>query len=257
MGGEDGTRRITDLAFMARWELYREREGLRKMSPSKEVRAIVSECSRACRQLIISAIAIEGAICAHEGLSTTLDALYRTELNRSLRVRQAYAAFRHTIAGSGHSTRENIRERLRAAAIGIAQLVASGIYGELRAADRMRIEALRSQLTERLGGSCEDDPLASLRLCQEIKNVAELLLEVNKRAELRKHDRAIAAEACVRLFHTESAPDRIPRDLQLRLRSLFGRDEELDRLIADPASHALPEWRGPLERILETPDPSA
>lgn len=253
---ELGVRRITDLAFMARWELYREREGLGKIPSGRAAWAIVSECGRACRRLITSAIAIEDAMCAYEGLENTLRHLYQTELSRSLQVRRAYAMLRHTIVGDGPSPGERVRERLRRAAFGIARLIGNDVYGDLRASDRMRIEAVQRQLTEWLEANRHCDPIVGRRLCQEIENISELLLEVNKRAELREHDQAVAAEAHAKLFSAASAPDLMPQDLQLRLESLFGRDEELDRLIGDPGPHPVAGWKGPLERVIELPDPS-
>jgi hypothetical protein len=245
--------RIVDLAYMARWELHREHENLAQLPIGKEAWTVISECDRACRRLITSAIAVEDALCAHEGLTRTLHALYHRELSRSLQVRQAYAVFRHTIMANSLSTEEHVRDHLRRAAIGIAQLVGSGIYGDLRASDRMRIEAIRGRLNEWLGGHRENDTLNGQRLWQDIRNIAELLLEVNKRAELREHDQAVAAEAYTRLFHGDRPPQHIPQDLENRLRSLFGRDEDLDRLIADPASHPITEWQQPLQRVLDPP----
>ncbi len=248
---EAGVQRITDLAFMARWELYREREGLGKIPSGRAAWAIVSECGRACRRLITSAIAIEDAMCAYEGLENTLRHLYQTELSRSLQVRRAYAMLRHTIVGDGPSPGESVRERLRRAAFAIARLVGNDVYADLRASDRMRIEAVQRQLTEWREANRYSDPLVGLRLWQEIENLSELLLEVNKRAELREHDQAVVAEAHAKLFRAASAADLVPQDLLLQLQSLFGRDGELDRLITDPGSHSTADWRRPLEEVLE------
>lgn len=247
----DGIQRITDLSFMARWELHREVEGLEKIKSSREPWVIISESGRACNRLVTSAIAVENAICASEGLSRILTHLFHGELNRLLQVRRAYAVFRQTVAAGGPATLENVRERLRGAVIGIAQLVGSDVYRDFRASDRRRIESLQSRLIGWLDATQEEDALAGLRLWQDVASVSELLLEVNKRAELREHDQAMAAMACARLFHADDRPPTIPPDLDLRLQSLFGRDEELDRLIADPASHAIEAWRAPLERLVE------
>lgn len=253
-GGE--IQRITDLSFMARWELHREVEGLEKIKSSREPWVMISESGRACNRLVTSAIAVENAICASEGLSRILTHLYHGELNRSLQVRRAYAEFRQTVAAGGPAALENVRERLRGAVIGIAQLVGSDIYRDFRASDRRRIESLQSRLIEWLDATQEEDALAGLRLWQDVATISELLLEVNKRAELREHDQAMAAMACARLFHADDVPTAIPSDLDLRLQSLFGRDEELDHLIADPASHAIEEWRVPLERLVESLSPT-
>ncbi|MCI0484573.1 MAG: hypothetical protein L0Y78_08325, partial [candidate division NC10 bacterium] len=118
------------------------------------------------------------------------------------------------------------------------------------------IETLQRQLTDWLAANRDCDPLVGRRLWQETENIAELLLEVNKRAELREHDQAVATETYAKLFRAASAPDCVPQDVQLRLESLFGRDEELDRLIGDPGSHPVAEWKGPLERVIELPDPT-
>jgi hypothetical protein len=248
---EQGVQRVTDLAFMARWELYREREGLSKIPSGRATWAIVSECGRASRRLITSAIAIEDAMCAQEGLESALRHLYQTELSRSLQVRRAYAMLHHTIVGDGPSPGESVSERLRRAAFGIARLVGNDVYGDLRASDRMRIETVQRQLTEWLETSRNCDPVVGLRLWQEVENISELLLEVNKRAELREHDQTVITEAYARLFRAGSPPDCVPHDLLLQLQSLFGRDGELDRLITDSGSHSAVDWRRPLEEVLE------
>jgi hypothetical protein len=248
--GERGVQRITDLTFMARWELYREREGLAKIPSGRAVWAVVSECGRACRRLITSAIAIEDAICAYEGLENALRHLYQTELSRSLQVRRAYAMLHHTIVGDGPSPGGGVRERLRRAAFGIARLVGNDVYGDLRASDRMRIEGVQRQLTEWLEANRNCDPVVGLRLWQEVENISELLLEVNKRAELREHDEAVVAEVYAKLFRAANVPDLVPQDLLLQLQSLFGRDGELDKLITDPRPHSAADWRRPLEEVL-------
>jgi hypothetical protein len=247
----DGTQRITDLSFMAQWELTREREGLGEIKSGKETWAVLAECGRACSRLITSAIAIENAMCTYEGLSSSLLHLYHSELNRSLRVRHAYARFRQSVAGSGPPTAENVCDQLRSAVIGIAQLLGTDIYRDLRASDRMRIESLQRRLIEWLDADSEGDPLEGIRLWQDIKNISELLLEVNKRAELRDHDQAVAAVTYGKLFGTDNVPDPVPQDIQFQLQSLFGSDEELDRLIADPGSYPAEDWKGPLERLLK------
>ena len=252
--GGDGIQRITDLAFMARWELAGEREGFGSIRSTKETWGIISVCGRACSRLITSAMAIENAICAYEGLTSTLLHVYHSELDRSLRVRRAYALFRQTVLGTVSSAPENVRDKLRGGVIGIAQLLGSDIYRDLRSSDRMRIESLQSQLIEWLDANREGDPLTGIRLWQEIKNFSELFLEVNQRADLREHDQAVVAVVYNKLFRTDNAPDVLPPDLELRLQSLFGRDEELDRLIANQGSHRTEDWRRPLEMLLESLD---
>ncbi|MFQ5847431.1 MAG: hypothetical protein ACE5IQ_07100 [Candidatus Methylomirabilales bacterium] len=254
---EDGVQRITDLSFMARWELHREQEGVGKIGSRKVASAVISGCGRACKRVVTSAIAVEDAICAYEGLNSILHHLHTSELGRSLQIRRAYALFRQTVAGGGPVAIEDVRERLRLAAVGIAKLVGSEVYRELRYSDRMRLEAVQGRLIEWLDGRRGDDPVAGLRIWEDINHIAELLLEVNKRAELREHDHAVVAEAYTRLFCTDRAPECIPHDLQLQLQSLFGRDEECDQLIADPEPHATADWRVPLERLLGRLGPSA
>jgi hypothetical protein len=251
-----GAERIADMSFVARWELHQEREELGKNSFSKEMWNLVNACSSARRRLIASAIAVENAICAQEGLASTLRDLYLREISHSLEVRKVYALFRQTVLGSGPPSGKNVRQRLRKVATAIAKLIRSDIYGELRTTDRVQIEGLRSRLAEWLGADHDGDPHGGLRLWQDIENLSELLLGINNRSELREHDQSLVTEAYTSLFQNDRVPDSIAEELRVRLQSLFGRDTEVDRLIVIEGPHTPEDWKSPLERLLESLSPN-
>ncbi len=251
-----GAERIADMSFVARWELHEEREELGKNGFSKEMWNLVNACSSARRRLITSAIAVENAICAQEGLTSTLYDLYLRELNHSLEIRKVYALFRQTVLGSGPPNGKNVRQRLRKVATAIAKLIRSDIYGELRTTDRVQIEGLRSRLAEWLRANHDGDPYGGLRLWQDIENISELLLGINNRSELREHDQSLVSEAYSSLFESDGVPDSIAEELQVRLQSLFGRDAEVDHLIVIQGPHSPENWKSPLERLLESLSPN-
>ncbi len=250
-----GTERIADIAFVARWELHHEREELAKNSLTPQIWNLVNECSSARRRLIASAIAVENAMCVHECLTSTLHDLYLRELNHSLQIRYAYAMFRYTVVGNGLPNPKNVRRRLRKVATDIKRLTRSDIYSELRTSDRVHLQELRGRLAECVGASRDGDSDGALMLWQDIENLSTLLLGVNNRSELREHDQTVVTEAYNRLFCSDQVPETMDEDLQLRLQSLFGRDTELDRLIADRGPYLTEDWRRPLERILESLSP--
>lgn len=251
-----GADRIADISFLARWELYEEREKLGKNSVNKETWNVINDCSSARRRLIASAIAVENAICAHEGLTSTLRNLYLHELNHSLQVRKVYAMFRYTVMGNGPPNRKNVRQRLREVATAIDKFASSEIYGELRTTDRVQIERICCRLVQWLQADNDGDPQESLRLWQDIENLSKLLLGINNRSELREHDRTVVVEAHNNLFRTDSVTDSIAEDLHLRLQSLLGRDAELDRLILNRGPHPTESWKRPLERLFESLSPN-
>ncbi|MFQ5988408.1 MAG: hypothetical protein ACE5K9_00670 [Candidatus Methylomirabilales bacterium] len=250
-----GTERIADIAFVARWELHQEGEELAKNSLTQEIWNLVNECSSARRRLIASAIAVENALCVHEGLTSTLHDLYLRELNHSLQIRHAYALFRNTVVGNGPPNPKNVRHRLRKVATAIKKLTRSDIYSELRTSDRVHLQELRGRLAECVGVSRDGGPHGALRLWQDIENLSELLLGINNRSELREHDQTVVTEAYNRLFCSDHVPETMDEDVQLRLQSLFGRDTEMDRLIADRGPYSTEDWRRPLQRLLESLSP--
>ncbi|MEE8327069.1 MAG: hypothetical protein V3R58_08555 [candidate division NC10 bacterium] len=251
-----GAERIADMSFVARWELHQEREELGKNSFSKEMWSLVNACSSARRRLTASAIAVEYAICAQEGLTSTLHELYLLELNHSLQIRHAYALFRNTVVGKGPPNPKNVRHRLRKVATAIKKLTRSDIYSELRTSDRVHLQELRGRLAECVGVSRDGDPHGALRLWQDIENLSELLLGINNRSELREHDQSLVTEAYSSLFQSDGVPDSIAEELQVRLQSLFGRDAEVDHLIVIQGPHSPENWKSPLERLLESLSPN-
>ncbi|MFQ5802292.1 MAG: hypothetical protein ACE5JQ_05260 [Candidatus Methylomirabilales bacterium] len=251
-----GAARIADISFVARWELHQEREQLAKGIMSQETWYLINECSSARRRMLASAIAVENAICAHEGLTSTLHDLYLNELNHSLQIRHVYALFRQKVVGNGPPMRKNVRWRLRKVAAAIKKLTRSAIYSELRTSDRIHIEGLRSRLSEWLGAGRDRDPLMGLRLWQDIESLSELLIGINNRSELREHDQTVASEAYDRLFRIDGVPYHVPEDLHVHLQSLFGRDPEMDHLIAGRGPYSTEDWRRPLERLLGGLSPS-
>jgi len=252
MNDESGPQRIVELAFIARWELKRKAEELQTVATSKDdAWDAIARCGSSRRRLLKSAIAVETAICEHEGLSSTLRELNLTELRRSLETRRAYAIFRGELSGHPGDGAERIKQGLRGAGIAIARLIGRDVYEDLRVTDRMQVRTLQERVLRWLRGDEGFDGNAGLQIWQDLSAFADLLLQVNNRQELREHDQTVLAEMYADLFALHPAPESIPVAVRRQLEPLLGRDRELDELIQNPGSRTVDEWKPTLRRLLQ------
>jgi hypothetical protein len=227
MSAESGARRIVELAFMAQWELERKALELRAMA-AKDTDAweAIARYGSARRRVLKSTIAVETALSEQEGLASGLKDLHLTELHRSLETRRAYAIFRREIRRRPANEHDGIKQALRTAGIATARLIGRDVYEDLRVTDRMRLRELQTKVLEWLRGEDGFDCDAGMELWQDLSAFADLLLQVNHRAELREHDGALLERVYAGLF--SSSPSGSVPDAMRLTRTLLGRDAELD-----------------------------
>lgn len=259
MGEEGGVSKITGIAFVARIGLRGRRDVLLNMFDPRDSRPhddqkweLIAYCSSAVREILKSLAAIEMAIAEHEGL-TAVCRYYVSELDRALQVRRAYVTFRNEVIGQGTPEPTDAPRRLRVAASAIAKLIGRPAYAFARVHDRSNIRRIQVRIREQLTANARVanesiDPrdqrvleLGAVRLWQDLANVAELVMAINNRAELREHDRSACekALACLRASDVEGA-------LGL-LRDSCGRDAQLDKTLAERAPTV-----GALEEAVES-----
>jgi len=254
MTEESGTQRIIDLAFMAQWELKRKAQQVQAPGNEEDdVWDLIARCGSARRRILKSAVAVETAICEHEAIASTLEHSYVTELKRSLETRRAYVVFRRELKAPHGNDVATIRRSLRTAGIGIARLIGRDIYEDLRVTDRTQIRELQARLLAWLRGDDDFDSDSGLKTWQDLSAFADLLLQVNHRAELVEHDRALLAEAHETLISSQSTPETLLASLRQQLESLIGRDGALDELIENSES-PIEEWRLTVRRLFQVPD---
>ncbi len=221
---------IADLAFVARLGLRGRLQALEALRGDDARWEIIDEAGSACREILKSLSAIEHAVAELEGLDSD-NSYYQTGLMGSLATRRTYAAFAGDVVRDGPATEETVIRRLRLTATAIAKLTGREVYPDLRVADRIQFRSLQERILEWLRQDPEAQGVlrAGMRLWQDVEAFAQLLRQVNHRAELRAHDGERLAEALAALEAAADAGERwAPDPVLAGLAELRGLDDELD-----------------------------
>jgi hypothetical protein len=226
------------------------RLGAVRATPLSQAWDLIDVCGSAARDVLKSLGALDAALCRLLGLAPPRS-YYVSELDRSLRVRRAYALFQRALlelAGSGEP-----RARLRSGANLIARLIGRDDYPHFRVHDRQMLRALQGRIRSWLVRSSGPEPLdaaatlAGERLWQDLLTFAALLQLVNHRAELWEHDRGAILAAAAAIQAHDLTPDQLASIVE-PLRFLQGRDPGLDELLLAPSPPPLEAWRATLDR---------
>ncbi len=226
---------ILDLASIARMELSGLTAIINRESESSVWQRVavcdsVLQVARRCLR------ALDTVIANVEGLSPPVDDT-ADETALAVQIRQAYVEMNRVVVGDDLPDSETIRPRLRAAGNCIARTLGRSIAPAIRVHDRYTMRAFQQRIRDALLSAGHDDAAIDelLRIWQDLSNFTALLLDVNKREELRVHDRdtiATVLEAIDGL--TPAAP--VPEAHLATLRACEGRDPELDALLAGGSS---------------------
>lgn len=248
MAIDDARERLVDVVVLGQVELASKRSALAAVEPGRDAWDLIDRCvSGRWRALKVVAALIQ-AIYAHRGLPNAV-AWYQTELQISLEIRRVYTRFRRSVALLPEPAPDEVGRRLREAGILLAKLIGRDIYDFARIGDRRQLRAVQARILDWLRAR-DASPRAGARIWQDFAALAGVLIQVNHRAELREHDLAVARALWPTLAEDEAeAPIGAPALAELR--RLYGRSDELDRLVeADPGGPRR-AFREALRRILE------
>jgi len=239
--------RITDVAFVARIELRFKQGSLRNVQAhGTSPMQIIGLCASALSRCYKGITAVENALCQHEGLVSRLSAV--AGVNAAIEVRKAYAKFRSAVLNGEPPNPETLRNRLLNASIAIGRLVGCEVYREMRYNDRAEL----GKLQQRISGWMNDKTAgveSGMRLWKDLVVFTELLEAVNGRSELVEHDRWVVDHVYTQLFDSSARPQKIPEELMGYLVKLYGRNDEIGKLI-DLGAQARPvDWQAPLRRL--------
>ena len=244
---------IGDLAFIGRLGLNSRLATVRATEAADDPWDTIECASSACREILKSVSALEQAVCEFEGIASS-NSYFLTEVERSVRTRAAYRAFRRAIPVHPVKDDDDVRRRLRLSAIAIAMLIGRDIYPSLRVRDRRQIRNIQERIINWLREDRAGTTRASVgrRIWQDLTSFAELLQQVNHRAELRDHDRDILETALSRCAEFEAQQPGLPMEplcVCPALKDLLGRDLALDELIEENARVEVKKLRDVLERV--------
>lgn len=222
---------ILDLTAIARMELSGLTEQIgretgasawQRIAVCDSVLHVSRRCLRALDALIADVEALPRG--ADDGSDETVVAV---------QVRRVFLELHRAAIGDALPDSDTIRPRLQSVGTAIARALSRSIAGSIRVHDRFAMRAFQARIREGLlNPSGDDDAIDALtRLWQDLVNFTALLLDVNKREELRAHDRAAVASAISQIRDlTPALP--CPAEVIDGLRPCEGRDIELDMIIA-------------------------
>jgi hypothetical protein len=239
MASEAVRGRVADLAFLGRLELRRKTESLRSLMLGEgDSWPVIAAAGSVLRSLRKAVTAVEASLCECEGLTPRLG--FTDEVEASLAARCAYAKFRFEIRC--YSPRPDIAERLLGAATSLAKLVGGDVYESLRIEDRIHLRELQERVLAWSRGPRDAD--AGNRLWGDVAGFSELMAGIRNRQELVRHDRELVGDLVVRLRRGEDFEVHRPR-----VRSLLGRDDDLDEVLLSSRKLGAGVVQDLLERI--------
>lgn len=218
---------VGDVASMARWELRNVRAELVSLQTDSEPDDVLATMAKARHRTVSSLVAVEEALCRREGLPSRLAPLADGELNRSLALRAAWAEFRGAVRAGGTPDESMLPAQLITAARLLQKLGEGPERRSLRIHDRGHVRGLLDRIERWIGGEDGWSAESGARLWADLTAFAELLGQINNRSELRGHDRKVATELLLVLPSVGPSAEALDA-----LRSLRGRDEALDALLA-------------------------
>jgi hypothetical protein len=246
-------RDLVDLAYITGWTLHRKRADLLDARAAGDAVKLAGGCASARRAVLKSAVAIERAIAAATSVRSDLSHLVAADLERGLRTRAMYHAFRAAIRPDDPPDEATIERRLRAAFAALSRVCEDRHEGDLRLHDRLLFHqrrrdiaaclVLRSKLATTPDGSSD-----ALRRWKDVAMFAECLRMVSHRPELRDHDERLA-RAALESLAWQRDDDALDEAAVAALAPLLGRDDSLDELLLTPRPRLVSELRGALERL--------
>lgn len=246
-------REIVDVAYMSAWVLHRKRASLLDAVTSGDLWQMACESSSAKRAALKAAVAIERAIAAAASVESDLLQHVAADLERGLRTRTLYRAFRADIRCGEPPDERTIASRMRAVTIGLTKVCEDRHHEDLRLQDRVIFHERRRSVAawislHRRSGTATEVVAEGLRQWKDLAAFAECLRMVNLRPELRDHDDRAARAALDSLAWCED--DATLKDSELdALGSLLGRDDALDEILLSRRPRLTSELREALERL--------
>jgi hypothetical protein len=214
--------RLSDLCFPAVFELKRVRTELSDARNNDDLIVASERARRKLRRAIAFVLAAGDTTSAPPSARDRRKANHLAEVESAVAVRRLYATFRRGLRRPDAQTAEAVLVALRYAAGGLATLVSSPEYDDVRASDRALLRHLHDRIIA--WGKREQSLEVGLHLLDDIWTSADLLRDINRRQELRAHDHALIGDLL-------AEPPRHAAAWFERLASLVGLDDGLDALL--------------------------
>ncbi|MEM1180377.1 MAG: hypothetical protein AAGM22_18685 [Acidobacteriota bacterium] len=238
---------VADLAFVCRTELVELEKSLRQASEAKNLWKTAAEADRAVARAIRAMIPIESSLREYAGL----DPIERTwfDLDDALAIRRRFVDFWLECKRRGNPEGPDLKTAFQVFSQGIADLRQDALYPYLRIDDRLQIRSLQKRILAHMEKDPESRGLEGRRLWQDLVGFFDLLMHIQRREELREHDRLLVGRVCRLLFDLKHLPEHLPQETHEQLRSLASLEPTLDVLLLPDQPARSADYRQPLETL--------
>jgi hypothetical protein len=241
---------VADLAFVGRTETVEMRDNLAQARANGNVWKVAAEGDRAVARATRTLISVEAALRELSGLAL-LERKY-FDLNDALEIRSHYAKLWLAVVWAGEPQKlKDVERNLRGIGDLIAELRREKIYPFLRIDDRLEIRNLQKRIMAFFEAPGAEAEQAGRRLWQDLVGFLHLLMHVNRREELREHDRLLVGRVYREINDHGSRPGELSAEMHESLRGLASLDPDLDRLLVLIRPGRLSDYREPLQRLRE------
>ena len=239
---------VADLAFVCRTELVELEKSLRQASEAKNLWKTAAEADRAVARTLRAMIPIESALREFAGL----EPIERTwfDLDDALNIRRRFVDFWLEAKRRGAPSGDGLKAAFERFSVMIAELRQAALYPYLRIDDRLQIRALQKRILAHLEQEVSVAAVEGPRLWQDLVGFFDLLMHIQRREELREHDRLLVGRIYREVYDLKHVPEVLPAASHEQLLALASLEPSLDALLLQGPSRSA-EYREPLEALRE------
>lgn len=222
---------LGDLAYVARAELLELRASLQKSIDNDSKWQIAAKADRASGRSVRALLPVESALREYCGLESMRRRWF--DLDDTLAIRRRFVRFWLEAKRIDQSSDDGLQPALERVAMMIGDLRQDKIYPFLRLEDRLDLRALQKRilawLQDAQKGVDADARSDGHRLRQDASGFFNLLMQIQRREELREHDLLLVGRVLSRL--QDDAGGTLDSELRGQLLDLAAREGELDMLL--------------------------
>lgn len=216
---------LGDICFIGRLELGQANQALGASGPPDHRLVALESVQRKLGRIFT---AVLDAARLLEDKVSDVDRRRKNDLECGISVRRVYSCFRRTLRRPADATLEATIMALRYCGFALVTLFAAPEFEKARVSDRRLLRHLHRRMLAWAQG--EREPATGREILEDVHTSAHLLKGINRRQELREHDRRCLDEL-------KAEPKLLGAE---RLSALLGLDDALDQLIESGSRG--PEW---------------
>ena len=222
---------LGDLAFVARSELVEIRGNLQASIDQDSKWQIAAQSDRAAGRSVRALLPVESALREYEGKEPIRRVWF--DLDDTLDIRRRFVRFWLEVQAES-SPADDLRPSVERVAMMIGDLRQDPIYPYLRLDDRLDLRALQKRMLAWLEEPSRDAETGR-RLWQDATGFFNLLMQIQRREELREHDLVQLGRVLRRLQDEGGGSRPMSRKTQAELREqlldMAGRESSLDEFL--------------------------